>query len=111
MLNLCAQNLQLTSEWLCLSTGGKAQLCSSHGVQQQTLILDFISSISWPELWNMPGFMHSTVLCANVSLPHHPLKVLIQLLTVNGVNFFQPPRSCFLINNLTCQHQLNTAFI
>ena len=67
MLNLCAHNLQLTSEWLWLSSGGKAQPRSSHGAQQQTLILDFISSISWPELWNMPGFMHSAF-CVPVSL-------------------------------------------
>lgn len=44
-------------------------------------------------------------------LPLHPLKVLIQPLTVNGVNFFQLPRSCFLINSLTCQHQVNTASV
>ena len=67
MLNLCAHNLQLTSEWLWLSSGGKAQPRSSHGAQQQTLILDFISSISWPELWNMPGFMYSAF-CVPVSL-------------------------------------------
>lgn len=44
-------------------------------------------------------------------LPLHPLKVLIQQLTVNGVNFFQLPWSCFLINSLTCQLQVNTASV
>ena len=108
---ICPHNLLLTSEWLWLSTSGKAQLCTSHSAQQQNLILDFTSSISWPELWNMPGFMHPTLLCASVCLPRYPLKVLIQPLTVNGVNSFQLPRSCFLINSPTCQHQVNTALI
>lgn len=84
---------------------------SSHRAQQHNLILDFVSSISWPDLWNIPGFMHSSLLCVGVCLPLHSLKVLIQQLTVNGVNFFQRPWSCFLINSPACQHQVNTTLI